>query len=63
MDTWNISLDYKINDGHSYICLLVHNLGSPINVPLLKQQYPDLIFIEDNCEGFGGKYNRKWTGT
>lgn len=63
IDTWNISLDYKINDGHSYICLLVHNLGSPINVPLLKQQYPDIIFVEDNCEGFGGKYNRKWTGT
>lgn len=62
LDTWNVKMDADIADGHQYICLAVHNLGNPVNVPLLKSQYPDIIFIEDNCEGFGGKYKTKWTG-
>ena len=32
--------------------LIVHNLGNIINIPRLKRLRPDLIFIEDNCEGF-----------
>lgn len=63
LDTWNIQLDDDINDGHQYICLIVHNLGNPVHIPLLRKKYPDLIFIEDNCEGFGGMYGSKSTGT
>lgn len=36
--------------------LVVHNLGNPVNVPKLKKEYPNLIIVEDNCEGIGGTY-------
>lgn len=43
--------------------LIVHNLGNVVNVPRLKKMRPDLIFIEDNCEGIFGKYDGKYTGS
>ena len=43
--------------------LIVHNLGNIINVPRLKRIRPDIIFIEDNCEGLFGKYENKFSGT
>jgi dTDP-4-amino-4,6-dideoxygalactose transaminase len=43
--------------------LIVHNLGNIVNVPRLKRIRPDLIFIEDNCEGLFGKYENKYSGT
>lgn len=43
--------------------LIVHNLGNIINVPRLQRLRPDLIFIEDNCEGIFGKYEGKYSGT
>ena len=43
--------------------VIVHNLGNIVNVPRLKKMRPDLIFIEDNCEGIFGKYNDIYTGT
>lgn len=43
--------------------VIVHNLGSIVNVPRLKRMRPDLIFIEDNCEGLFGKYEGLFTGT
>ena len=42
--------------------LIVHNIGNIINVPKLKREYKDYIFLEDNCEGFLGKYEEKNTG-
>lgn len=42
--------------------LIVHNLGNVVNVPRLKRLRPDLIFIEDNCEGLFGKYEGIYTG-
>ena len=42
--------------------LIVHNLGNIINVNRLKKIRPDLIFIEDNCEGLFGKYNNIYSG-
>lgn len=65
LDTWNI------NTKDDYICslelntamLIVHNLGNIINVPRLKRLRPDIIFIEDNCEGFTGKYEGIYSGT
>lgn len=52
----------KSLDNNSCI-LIVHNLGNIINVPRLKRIRPDLIFIEDNCEGFFGKYEDHYSGT
>jgi len=65
LDTWNIETDEKyINslDKNSAV-LIVHNLGNIINVPKLKKIRPDLIFVEDNCEGLFGKYNDIYSGT
>ena len=42
--------------------LIVHNLGNIVNVPRLKSIRPDLIFVEDNCEGFTGKYENVYSG-
>ena len=43
--------------------LIVHNLGNIVNVPRLKRIRPDIIFIEDNCEGNFGKYEDIYSGT
>ena len=43
--------------------LIVHNLGNIINVPRLKRIRPDIIFVEDNCEGNFGKYENIYSGT
>lgn len=58
-DTLNIDTDeeyIKYLDSNSCV-FIVHNLGNVVNVPRLKQLRPDLIFIEDNCEGVFGKYD------
>jgi len=65
IDTWNIETDeeyIKTLDKNTAV-LIVHNLGNIINVPRLKHIRPDLIFIEDNCEGLFGKYNGTFSGT
>jgi perosamine synthetase len=65
IDTWNINTDedYITTLDTNSAVLIVHNLGNIINVPRLKEIRPDLIFIEDNCEGFTGKYNDMYSGT
>lgn len=65
INTWNICVDeeyIKTLDINSAV-LIVHNLGNIINVPRLKRIRPDLIFVEDNCEGFTGKYESIYSGT
>jgi perosamine synthetase len=64
-DTWNIETneDYIKSLDKNAAVLIVHNLGNIINVPRLKQIRPDLIFVEDNCEGMFGKYNGIYSGT
>lgn len=42
---------------------VVHNVGNVVNVPQLKREFPNLILLEDNCEGLFGKYEGKYTGT
>ena len=65
INTWNICVDeeYIKNLDNNSSVLIVHNLGNIVNVPRLKQIRPDLIFIEDNCEGFTGKYDNIYSGT
>ena len=62
-NTWNINTDEITTLEPNSAVLIVHNLGNIINVPRLAEQRPDLVFIEDNCEGFTGKYNGIYSGT
>jgi perosamine synthetase len=65
LNTLNIDISEEyINtlEPNSAVCI-VHNLGNIINVPRLQRLRPDLIFIEDNCEGLFGKYEEKYSGT
>lgn len=68
LDTWNIDYDefdktiQKHSSGDTAV-LVVHNIGNIINVPKLKQKYPDFIFLEDNCEGFLGFYDNYRSGS
>jgi perosamine synthetase len=65
LNTWNIETSEKYIDSldKNAAVLIVHNLGNIINVPRLKKLRPDLIFVEDNCEGLFGKYNEIYSGT
>ncbi len=64
-ETWNIRTDeesIKSLSPNSAV-LIVHNIGNIINVPRLKSIRPDLIFVEDNCEGLFGQYDGSYTAT
>jgi perosamine synthetase len=56
--TWNICTDedYIATLESNAAMLVVHNVGNIVNVPRLKRLRPDMVFVEDNCEGFLGKY-------
>ena len=58
INTWNINTDeeYIKSLSENSAMLIVHNLGNIINVPRLKKLRPDIIFVEDNCEGLFGSY-------
>lgn len=43
--------------------VVVHNVGNVVNVPRIQKLRPDLIIVEDNCEGLFGKYGMSFTGT
>jgi len=62
-DTWNIYDDeeyIKSLEPNSAI-VIVHNLGGVVNVDKIKSIRPDIILVEDNCEGLFGKYNDTFT--
>ena len=64
-DTWNICEEeeyIKSLDKNSAI-VIVHNIGNIIDVDKIKKIRPDIILVEDNCEGQFGKYNDKYTGS
>jgi perosamine synthetase len=64
LNTWNFDIS-KISEklDKNTAILVVHNIGNIVNVPKLKRQFPDTVILEDNCEGFLGKYEEKYTGT
>ena len=64
IDTMNIDTSEEyINSLDKNSCvLIVHNLGNIVNVPRLKRLRPDIIFVEDNCEGIFGKYEDTFSG-
>ena len=59
IDTWNMEVS-NVEDGDAIFA--VHNLGNIINVPAIKKRFKCPI-IEDNCEGFFGKYENLWSGS
>lgn len=63
-DTWNMetSEEYLNTLDKNSAVLIVHNLGNVINVPRIKKIRPDLILVEDNCEGMFGKYCSEYSG-
>lgn len=64
--TWNYDmnkLDELITHWPDADVLIVHNIGNVINVPALQRKHPNTHFVEDNCEGFLGKYEGLQTGT
>jgi perosamine synthetase len=64
LNTWNFDenqISEKIDDETAI--LVVHNIGNVVNVPKLKRKFPNTVILEDNCEGFLGKYESKYTGT
>ena len=67
INTWNINLEElknKIKTHQEKVAvLIVPNLGNIINVPKLKRENPGTVFVEDNCEGLFGKYEKKYAGT
>ena len=63
--TWNMEEDaeYLMTLEPNSAVVIVHNIGGIVNVDRMKHLRPDLVLIEDNCEGIFGKYNGKYTGT
>jgi perosamine synthetase len=64
-DTWNIDTDeeYLLSLEQNSAILICHNLGGIIDVEKIKKIRPDIILLEDNCEGIFGKYNNISSGT
>ena len=64
LETWNMDIE-KITEklDENTAILVVHNIGNIINVPFLKNKFPNTVILEDNCEGFLGKYNDKFSGS
>lgn len=65
--TWNYNLTalaeaIQANPGNLAV-LVVNNVGNVLNVPKLQREYPEVVFVEDNCEGFLGKYENRYSGT
>jgi perosamine synthetase len=61
--SWNMDLDYCKDIGSNTALLAVHNLGNIINIPVLQKKYPDLVIVEDACEGLFGTHNHSAAGT
>jgi len=63
LDTWNMDLSKIDHVPDDTAIMVVHNLGNIINVPRVHRRFPNAIIIEDNCEGFTGRYEGKYSGT
>lgn len=68
INTWNYSEKELEKSYQQYFentaCLIVPNIGNIVDVPKLQDKFPNWVFIEDNCEGFLGRYSdKKRSGT
>ncbi|MBD3262469.1 MAG: hypothetical protein GF334_12525 [Candidatus Altiarchaeales archaeon] len=69
LETWNIDtnlLKYVMEsdycDKQAAVCI-VHNLGAVVDVPNLRYELPDTLFVEDCCDCFLGSYANGKVGT
>ena len=64
-DTWNICMDedYIKSLKPQSAMLIVHNLGNIVDIEKIHRIRPDIVLLEDNCEGIFGKYNGIFSGT
>lgn len=63
INTWNLDMNYIDILEENSALILVHNIGNIIPIQEIKKKRPDIILVEDNCEGFMGKYDKKFSGT
>lgn len=63
INTWNLDENIVLSLDKNSVLFVVHNIAGIVNVDKMKKLRPDIIYFEDNCEGFLGKYNNKLTGT
>ena len=63
-NTWNMVEDeeFLMSLEPNSALLVVHNLGNIVNVPWINRVRPDLVIVEDNCEGIFGKYEGESSG-
>ena len=57
--TLNLDMNYIKNIEKNSALLIIHNIGNILPIEEIKRERPDIIIVEDNCEGFMGKYNNK----
>ncbi len=62
-NTLNLDLNYIDKMDYNSALFLVHNIGNIIPIDIIKKRRPDIIIVEDNCEGFMGKYDNDYSGT
>ena len=69
LETWNVdtSEEYlktlEVTEIGTVAMLVVHNLGQIVDVDKIKSVLPNVIIVEDNCEGVFGRYHNRMTGT
>ena len=68
VNTWNFNTSILKNQvlkyGKRCAVLGVHNIGNIIDIPKLQKDLPKgTVIVEDNCEGFTGKYGEYNSGT
>lgn len=61
--TWNMDPALIPEYDKETALLVVHNLGNIVNVPAIQRTHPNLLIVEDNCEGIFGKYEGRFSGT
>ena len=62
-ETWNLDLNYLNRIEKNAALVIINNIGNILPVNIIKKKKPDIIIVEDNCEGFMGKNNNIYSGT
>lgn len=57
------SEEYLLSLEKDSAIVVVHNYGNIINIPRIKRIRPDIVVLEDNCEGLFGEHENSYSGT
>ena len=63
IDTYNFDLSELDRLEQNSCLVIVHNVGNIIDTNYIKSKRPDLVLLEDNCEGLFGKVNSNYTSS